>query len=281
MGGVEHATSPDASAPRPRHQPATEPPDDAAGGVEHGSGGGADEWSPAPWRPWWTRLVDRVSSPLRPWVTWFGAGRLAAGALTIAVAVGIGWWLLRPAEPPTEARLPYAGSAVTTGTGAPTSSSTPSLATDPTTPTVVIVHVAGAVGAPGVVELVEGARVADGVARAGGALPEADLGAVNLAARLQDGQQVYVPRVGEVPPPPAPPTVPGVAAGQPAAAGPIDVNRASLAELDALPGIGPATAAAIVAHRDTNGPFASVEDLEAVRGIGPAKLDALRGLVTT
>ena len=63
-------------------------------------------------------------------------------------------------------------------------------------------------------------------------------------------------------------------------AGPIDLNRATAAELDSLPGIGPATAQAIVAHREANGPFSSVDDLENVRGIGPAKLEALRGSVT-
>ncbi|MEY4174789.1 MAG: hypothetical protein RI900_1954, partial [Actinomycetota bacterium] len=95
--------------------------------------------------------------------------------------------------------------------------------------------------------------------------------AINLAARLLDGQRVYVPRVGEAVPPGAGPEAPS---------GPLDLNSATEEQLDDLPGVGPATAAAIVAHRDSNGPFGSVDDLGEVRGIGPAKLDALRGLVT-
>jgi competence protein ComEA len=86
-------------------------------------------------------------------------------------------------------------------------------------------------------------------------------------------------RRGETPPP-APPAAAGPP-GSAAPAGPIDVNRATVAELDELPGVGPATATAIVAHRDEHGPFASVDDLEAVPGIGPAKLAAIRDLVTT
>jgi competence protein ComEA len=86
-----------------------------------------------------------------------------------------------------------------------------------------------------------------------------------------------VPVVGEaVPPPVGPPEAPGSSV----APGPVDLNRATATELDALPGVGPATAQAIVSHRDANGPFASIDDLEQVRGIGPAKLDAIRPLVT-
>jgi competence protein ComEA len=145
-------------------------------------------------------------------------------------------------------------------------------------PSAVVVHVAGAVAAPGVYELPAGARVVDGVAAAGGALVEADVGALNLAAVVADGQRVYVPRIGE----PRPPELgPAPAPGSSVAAGPVDLNAASAAELDGLPGVGPATAQAIVDHREANGPFASVDDLEAVRGIGPAKLEAIRAHVTT
>jgi len=119
------------------------------------------------------------------------------------------------------------------------------------------------------------------VALVGGAVPDADLAAVNLAAVLHDGEQVYVPTVGEARPPAAATGGAADDGGPTVAPGPVDLNRATAVELDELPGVGPATAAAIVAHRDLNGPFASVDDLEAVRGIGPAKLEALRGLVTT
>ena len=141
-------------------------------------------------------------------------------------------------------------------------------------------HVAGAVGVPGVYELAGGARVVDAVEVAGGLAADADVAVLNLAAVLTDGQRIYVAKVGETPPAIA---VPDGAAppGSSAPPGPVDLNAATVSELDELPGIGPATASAIVAHRDEHGPFAAVGDLEAVRGIGPAKLEALQGLVTT
>jgi competence protein ComEA len=121
------------------------------------------------------------------------------------------------------------------------------------------------------------ARVTDAVAAAGGAGAQADLNVVNLAAALHDGERVYVPKVGEV--------IPAVVAGEQSTgstdpAGPVNVNSATADQLDVLPGVGPTTAAAIIAHREQHGPFQSVEQLGDVRGIGPAKLDALRGLVT-
>ena len=212
--------------------------------------------------------------PLRPWIEWFGVGRLIAGAVTVVLLVGVGWWLLRSPSPPTEAGLPLAsataGSATVASGG---SAGAPPGPAPPTTAGPLVVHVAGAVVSPGVYELAPGARVQAALEAAGGAVPGADPGALNLAAPVGDGERVYVPMVGE----PVP-----IATGSPAvtvAPGPVDLNQASAAELDGLPGIGPATAAAIVEHREQNGPFASVEDLEAVRGIGPAKLDALRDLV--
>jgi competence protein ComEA len=114
---------------------------------------------------------------------------------------------------------------------------------------------------------------------AGGATTVADLDGLNLAAPVVDGQRIYVPIAGEVDPV-AVPSGP-VAGGDPSAPdAPIDLNRAGIADLETLPGIGPATAAAIVDDRDRNGPFASVDDLDRVPGIGPAKLGALRDLVT-
>src|SRR6185295_15891937 len=122
------------------------------------------------------------------------------------------------------------------------------------------------------------ARVIDAVTAAGGAMSDADLDVVNLAAVVTDGERIYVPTVGEV--------VPVLVGGTPDAAvdttpsGPVDVNSATIDQLDVLPGVGPTTAAAIVAHREQHGPFQSVDQLGDVRGIGPAKLEALRGLVT-
>jgi competence protein ComEA len=207
-----------------------------------------------------------LAARLRPWIEWFGLGRLIATAVTVVAIVGGGWWLLRAPTPPTEAGLPFASTSTVAAT-------TTGPAT--TVPAAVVVHVAGAVARPGVYELPGDARVHGALDAAGGATADAAPGALNLAAPLSDGARIYVPAIGEEVPPPSP--VP--AAGPTTPAGPLDLNRATADELDRLPGVGPATAQAIVDHRTTNGPFASVDDLEAVRGIGPAKLDAIRDLV--
>ena len=148
----------------------------------------------------------------------------------------------------------------------------------------IVVHAAGAVARPGLQRLAVGARVADLLDVAGGPTPDADLDRLNLAAPLADGQRLYVPRLGETTPAPVSPEGGGGAVGSGdatgGAAGPIDLNTATAEQLDALPGIGPATSAAIVDHRERNGPFGSVDDLLDVRGIGPAKLEGLRDLVT-
>ncbi len=214
---------------------------------------------------------------LRAWTGWVGAGRIVTGAVFVVALVAGGWWLLRTPPPPTEAGLPYA--ATSTAPATPDSGPRASTATPTATaqPAVIVVHVAGAVAEPGVYELPAGSRVGAAIETAGGPSRRADPGALNLAAPLADGERVYVPKVGE--------TVPRIpvedaATGSAAPAGPVDVNRATAEELDTLPGIGPTTAAAIVDHREENGPFASVDDLESVRGIGPAKLDAIRDLVS-
>ena len=131
------------------------------------------------------------------------------------------------------------------------------------------VHVAGAVRAPGVYRLRTGARVADAVRRAGGARRRADLSAVNLAAEVQDGRQVLVPVRA--------PGGAAAAAGGGAAPGvPLDLNTATVAQLDELDGIGPAIAQQIVDYREANGGFGSVEELDRVPGIGETRLAALR-----
>ncbi len=137
--------------------------------------------------------------------------------------------------------------------------------------TVVVADIAGAVRKPGLYRLAVGARVADLVHAAGGLTADADRARVRLAALVRDGDHVVVPREGE----------PGgdEAAGS-APSGPLDLNTATAEQLDALPGIGPATAQAIVEDRARNGPFRTVDDLARVRGIGPAKVEALRDLVT-
>ncbi len=209
------------------------------------------------------------------YVRWLGIGRiLATAASVLAVALG-GWWLLRAPSPPVEASLPMA-SEPATGAVATSAAATPESARGAAE--VVVIHVAGAVLAPGVVTLPVGSRVHEAVAAAGGLAPDAVADAVNLAAVVADGQQVYVPHAGEGVSGPASTAAPaGPGAGP---TGPVDLNHATAAELEVLPGIGPATAAAIVTHRDQHGPFASVEGLLDVPGIGPARLESLRELVT-
>lgn len=145
-----------------------------------------------------------------------------------------------------------------------------------------VVHVAGAVRKPGVYRLAEGARVQDAVRRAGGAARRADLGAVNLAAHVADGQQVVVPKrapaasaaaaAGEV----SAGTGGGGTAGAIAQGPPISLSSATLEQLDTLEGVGPATAQKILDWRREHGGFRSVDDLGQVPGIGPKRLAALR-----
>jgi competence protein ComEA len=142
---------------------------------------------------------------------------------------------------------------------------------------IVTVHVAGAVRQPGVLELPAGARVIDAVEGAGGGLPDADLDRLNLAAKLVDGQRVLVIKVG-VPAPVADPASGGAAADP--GTGPIDLNNATAAQLDTLPGIGPSLAEAIIAERDRRGGFRSVNELREVRGIGERRFADLRDRVS-
>ncbi len=214
-----------------------------------------------------------VAERARAWVEWFGIGRLLAASVATVIVCAGGVWLVRPPSPATEASLPRATATTTLAADA-----APVAASPPSTPAVVLVHVAGAVVEPGVYELAGDARVRDAIVAAGGPTETADWNALNLAAVVGDGIKVYVPSVGEEVPPSL--TVPvSPVGGQPV--GPIDVNVASAAELEELPGVGPATATAIVTERERNGPFLDVDDLDRVPGIGPAKLDALRGLVAT
>jgi competence protein ComEA len=136
-----------------------------------------------------------------------------------------------------------------------------------------VVHVVGAVRRPGVYRLHAAARVADAVRRAGGPRPRADLAAVNLAARVADGQQIVVPArtraVSAAPPAAGAPTHSRLDA-------PVDLNTATAEQLDELDGVGPVTAQKILAWRREHGPFRSAEDLAQIAGIGPKRLAALR-----
>ncbi len=167
------------------------------------------------------------------------------------------------------------------------SSATPRSSVVPDQP--VVVSVVGLVNKPGLVTLAPGARIADAVSAAGGALGGADMLGLNLARHLADGEQIVV----GISTPAGQPTALGssVGGGEPRApaagptptsgkaSGPLDLNTATVEQLDALPGVGPVTAAAIVAWRDANGKFASVDQLGEVDGIGTARLEKLRALV--
>jgi competence protein ComEA len=167
---------------------------------------------------------------------------LAAVAVLVAIGAGVLAWRSRPAVEPV----------------APASLSTSSA------PAVIVVAVMGLVQRPGLVELPAGSRVADAIEAAGGPLPEADLSTLNLARRLVDGELVTV----------------GVPTGESEPGGLVNLNTATVTQLQALPGIGPVLAARIVDYRDRHGGFGSVDELKQVAGIGDATFAELEPLVT-
>jgi len=186
--------------------------------------------------------------------------RVAIVALSgIAVITGIWLGLRSPEAVPVIVEAGAGTSVQTSATAGPGGSAS------------TLVHVSGAVVAPGLVVLEEGDRVADAIAGAGGVLPYADLSAINLAGTLTDGQQIIVPGGGA-----------SSGSGGPVPTAPDDglvhLNTATTAELERLPGIGEVLALRIVARRESNGPFETVEDLLDVPGIGERKLTALRDL---
>lgn len=153
---------------------------------------------------------------------------------------------------------------------------------------VVVVHVLGAVVEPGIVELPLGSRVVDAIAAARGPTDDADVAGVNLARVVADGEQLVVPRVGEVPAPAAAGVEGAGGAGGAGGSGGsgvdsegrVNINTANATALETLAGVGPALAARIIAWREQNGPFRSVDELTAVSGIGPSTLDGMRDQVT-
>ncbi|MBI5840463.1 MAG: ComEA family DNA-binding protein [Chloroflexi bacterium] len=144
----------------------------------------------------------------------------------------------------------------------------------------IAVHIVGAVPRPGLYEFPEGARVQDAIDAAGGLLATADVEGINLAALLEDGQQLDIPFTeGAEVPATSEPELPG-STPPPNAEDLVNINTASLEELDALPGIGPTTAQKIIDYRDANGPFAQIEDIMNVSGIGPSTFENIKDLIT-
>jgi competence protein ComEA len=191
----------------------------------------------------WVRATPRLVGP--------AAGR---GAATGGVSGAAG---VQDAAAPADQTLPRAPG--TSAAGAPDR---------------VAVHVAGRVRHPGLVQLPAGSRVQDAIRAAGGATSGADLDAINLARKLTDGEQVLVPGPGDPVPQPA-----SGAAGPGAPAAPLDLNTATVEQLDTLPGVGEVTAGRIVAYRTAH-PFTAVDELLEVPGIGQRRFDQLKDLVT-
>ena len=220
----------------------------------------------------------RVDSPfdaLRDrFETWRTDARFGVIALVVvAVVAGVIWYRVgvsggdAPA-PATAVRTP----SPTVGAAAPV--------TTTTSPTRLVVHVAGDVTHPGVVELPLGSRVIDAIEAAGGGGLDADLDRLNLAAKVADGERVLVQKVGD-------PTAPADASGTTSAVpgthgttGLVNLNTATQAQLEELPGIGPAFATAIISEREKRGGFKSVNELREVRGIGEKRFADLRNRVT-
>ena len=243
-----------------------------------------------PAEPLWSRalewLRDRRGDPRAAVV----------GLVLVTVIAGFVWYRIGAgggaASPPEVSRG-------ATASGASTPSTTPdaaaSMASNDTAGSTaaasgqhgtgtVMVHVAGAVAHPGVVELGADARVIDAVEAVGGATADGDLDRLNLAAKVADGTRVYVPRHGEADPGVlvggAGGSAAGAATGAPSPDAKVNLNTATQAQLEELPGIGPTYAQAIIAERTRRGAFHSVNELREVRGIGEKRFAELAPLVT-
>ncbi|WP_433183900.1 helix-hairpin-helix domain-containing protein [Actinoallomurus sp. CA-150999] len=198
---------------------------------------------------------------------------LAVVGLVAALVAGAYLWWSRP-EPRSAPPVVVSPAA---HRSAPTDASAPSPAAPTSSLSPVLIDVAGKVRHPGVVSLPAGARVIDAIKAAGGVRPGTETGTLNLARRVVDGEQILV----GVDAPPTPAAPPGAPPGATVPGGtPVDLNTASAAQLDQLPGVGPVLAQRIVDYRAQHGPFRSVDELRQVSGIGAAKFGDLKGLVT-
>jgi len=211
-------------------------------------------------------LTDRVPVGLRAARLAPSSRALAGIAAVLLLGLVFGGWLAWSGRPSTTVAPTVQKSRPAAATGGPSSGA------GPASPELVV-HVAGAVRRPGLVRLAAGARVADAIAAAGGPGRQAQLASVNLARPLTDGEQLLVLRKGEVP-------IAGT--GAPAAGGPaaadavVDLNTATLEQLDTLPGVGPVLAQRILDWRQQNGRFGSIDELREVAGIGDATFADLK-----
>jgi competence protein ComEA len=231
------------------------------------------------------KYLKRFEEKCSHFLQWYGPARAFATAGSVAVVCVGAWWLLRAPAPPLENSIPLVSIA-----SASDSSSSSVVGVLPRTTLVgareVVVHVAGAVNAPGVYRLKSTARVIDAVNAAGGATASADTAAVNLALPLLDAEQVYIPTRSSKKPHTTVavqrklPTTAIVGATESSVKSAlININTATALELEALPSVGPSTAKAIVSFRTKNGPFGKAEDLLKVPGIGDGKLAAMKPFV--
>ena len=214
---------------------------------------------------------DRWLNDLRERISLLTIGRVATVVGSVLVVAAAGLWLLRPPMELVETSIPRPSSTVEK------SGVTPSLSTNSAASgREIVVQIAGAIARPGVFRVADGARVVDLVTLAGGTVDGIDESILPLAQKLVDGQRIYVARPGET----VVPVMVDPGGGADAPAGPVNLNSATVGQLDGLPGVGPATATAIVNYREKHGPFRSVAGLLEVPGIGDAKLEALRDQVT-
>ncbi|GAB2662641.1 helix-hairpin-helix domain-containing protein [Kribbella swartbergensis] len=244
-------------------------------------------WIPEPVRPERLRDARWTLSPRHVVV------------LAVVLCIGLAWaaWSVLRARPET---LPDARPPTTLTSGAPVTQPCPSGQACPSNaqpspgnqpspgaaspgvpgqPTgTVVVHVAGKVRRPGLVRAPTGSRVADVLALAGGPLPGVDLTTLNLARQVTDGEQILV---GQAAPPGTTTTAPGTTSNPPTAqpGAPVNLNTATLDQLDALPGVGPVLAQRILDYRTQNGPFTTIDQLQEVPGVGPKKFDSLKSHV--
>jgi competence protein ComEA len=198
---------------------------------------------------------------IRDWLSGLSRRELVLlGVVGLTALGGVGLWYVRSLPRPVEVQAPRAG---------------PSVSPSPAS---LIIHVAGWVRRPGVYELPQGSRVIDAVEMAGGPRNGAELGTLNLAAPLSDGQQVLVAKQAG---PAGAGTLPAAPGASPSGGATlVNVNTATAEELDTLPGIGEVLAAEIIAYREEQGPFSAVDQLVDVSGIGEVTLEEIRDLVT-